>query len=306
MTKEGRQIRRACMLGALLATCFGGFGLAEVSVHVVDDECASALVMMTVIEDADPVGSRVWTPYTEGPVEVAVNISGDFRGDLFPDLVFDPDDCVVQLTWPYRTGADGYDVVFLEVLNGVSGPYTFLTASVDLDLDPRLHASDDGTVFVTWWTDDRDDTVYLARRAAGATGWDPALPVTEPGQGGRRPSVVQHDGTVLVAYEAFGTEPGTSTVIRVAQLGSGGDFTHQTVIGTSWAGRLDPVLHSVDGWLWLDWRNGDYAFGYSRYTQGGWSEPIVIPWNDFSWVGAEAARKEIRRAVLTAEDPAEE
>lgn len=281
-------------LAGLLATLSAGVATAEVSVRVVDDDCASALISV-IIEDADPVGWSVWSsPKQYAETTTVINPTGEIRGDLFPDVIFDPDACVVQLTWPYRVGPDYTDVAFMEVTNGVIGPYVFLTSDTQVESDPRVFTATDGSARVVWWVAGTPDAVYLAARPGDASQWEPNLRVTPETEGGRRPSAAIFDGTTYVAYER---PVGSVTELVVAPMSPDGTFAGE-LVATAGELPLDPVLHVDDGAMWLDWRQDLDTVGYAVFVDGVWSDPFQIPRPGGSWLEMEAARKTVRRTVL--------
>lgn len=287
------------VLGALLVAASTRSGLSEVSVRVVDGDCEGAMIMMSITEDPDPVGVA-WKPHTHGPVNVIINPSGDPRGDLFPDLVFDPDDCVVQLVWPYNVGIGNYDIVYQKIAGGTPGPQELLSVGINKDLDPRIFVTDDGTVHATWWTDGYSvDEVSLKLREPGSSAWEPTVSVTDPGENGMRPSVaVFDDGKIRVAYEREATSPGIAGEIVIATLQELGSFTKQVVAETAYSGRCDPILHVAGDRIWLDWRHAEDSLAYSIYEGQGWSAPAIFPLADSTWVGIAGTRRAIQRTAL--------
>ena len=282
---------------ALALLCSGAPTSAEVSVHVVDDTCSRALVTIRlgiIIEDADPVGHSAWRPMGSGRRAVVVNPSGAARGDLMPDLVFDSEACVVRLVWSYKTGSDDFDVAYARI-DGETESFEFLTSETTDDRDPRMFVADDGTELVVWWSEDGEQTVHLRTRAPGEA-WTFPLSLSTPEESARYPSVVSDGRAIRVAYER--RIDGGRAQIVVATVAHNGSISREVVGETDLAGRTDPVIHSVGGRVWLEWKQTADSLAYIELRSRRWSAPVTVPRKDGSWLDDEAARRAVRRLLF--------
>jgi hypothetical protein len=59
-----------------------------------------------------------------------------------------------------------------------------------------------------------------------------------------------------------------------------------------------PLLHVAGEKIWLDWKDSDTTFGWSERQGQQWTQPSLLPWTDFTWVGIEAARVVTEGEVL--------
>ena len=125
-----------------------------------------------------------------------------------------------------------------------------------------------------------------------------AVPVTGAGQTGRRPSVVVHDGSLMVAYERDSVFGLTQDVVVATDVG-GGNFTKERVASTPGTQALDPVIHTKAGRLWIEWMHDDENFGCVHFGESGWSDVIIAPWTNPGWIGVEEMRRVIQTQILS-------
>jgi hypothetical protein len=106
-----------------------------------------------------------------------------------------------------------------------------------------------------------------------------------------------------VAYELTRENDTTASrflVIRGLVLENSADVRPSVeVIPTHRQGDLDPIVHLNNARMWIDWKHADDAFAFVDLRQEGWSDPVVHPWTDASWLGIESVRKEIQRRVMS-------
>ncbi len=282
--------------------------VGEVSVHPNAGPSVNTL-MMSIVEDPDPVNGHSWLLYRPDGSNV-LNPDGFERGHGGPRFAFAPGTGFPCVVWAYNRGSH-HDIVFSE-WNGTDWTdVEFLTASNQDELDPSVFVADDGTILVTWWRDDWFDDVMLVRRPPGSADWSPATEVTGFFRSGRHPSVVVHDGAIKIVHEEslFGSPTVTLSIEQVS-----GWFLQETVVvagvdtvngvetngvsGLTPPERIDPMLHSFDGRLWVDWKNGNREFAYREFTSEGWGDAVSRPWTDPTWLGVEMLRRSIRREIL--------
>ena len=156
---------------------------------------------------------------------------------------------------------------------------------------------------MAWWVDGEPDRVWLAERQPGQALWAVPIPVSGLDESARRPSVVVHEGAVIVTYERTSPLDDTLAEVVMARADTNGDFTRAVLATTSSAGRLDPMLHSRPGRLWVDWKNGAGEFGYAIASPSLVLEGTsTVPWTDPTWIGAEQVRLRIE-SLLAADGP---
>lgn len=238
---------------------------AEVSVDLQSGQLVGILVMGSITEDPDPIGIAAWQVFRPLPQNQILNPSGYLRGDGTPDIARKTNGWPIAV-WSYNAGGD-HDIAISEWDGEEWGIVEFLTTGTDDDLEPRVFVEDDGTAHVVWWTDGAADRVFLATRHPASSLWE--LPV-EVVTGGRRPSVAVFDGVLRVAYERDSTVPGMAQDVIVVRHEPGDSFIEEFTASTNRGDRLDPVLHALQGQLWLDWKQASEVFGCTEYGVSGW------------------------------------
>ncbi len=305
-------MRRLAGFGLVVALLLVGSSttvVGEVSVHPNQGPSVNTL-MMSIVEDPDPVNGQSWLPYRPDWSNL-LNPDGFERGHDGPRFAFAPGTGFPRVVWAYDQGFH-HDIAFSEWDGSGWTDIEFLTGGNEDDLDPTIFIADDGTTLVAWWRDDSFDDVLLAKRPPGSTVWLPATEVTGFLRSGRRPSVVVHDGAIKVVHEEnlFGSPTVTLSIEQAS-----GWFLQETLLvagvaivnGVETNGfsdpsppeRIDPILHSVHGRLWIDWKNGDREFAHREFTSEGWGDAVSRPWTDPTWLGVEMLRRSIRQEVLS-------
>jgi len=266
-------------------------------------DVVSTIVVGVIVDDPNPIG--LWFQHRANTDSRILNPDGDPRGDGRPDLFFGPSGRPT-VAWAYNLGTD-HDIAFSQWNADAWSTIEFVTASTDDERDPRIFVEPDGTLHVVWWTAGAIDRVYLQSRQwdADLALWTPPVQVSADTHSARRPSVVVHQGQLLIAYErSFATGEAGEPVpvnqeIIVATRASAGDaFSYATVVSTTNLERLDPILHRERGQVWLDWIHDFEFFGCSERRNASWSPLVLEPRLDDSWLGEEQVRRIIRRDVL--------
>ncbi len=276
-------------IGGLLAPWISR---AEVSIELIGP--TSYVVVVGVIEDPDPIPRLIWEPVRDIPPSLVLNASGANREDGRPDGVVDPTSGRPVVIWAWATGAD-HDIALAEWNGSSWANPSYLTSGVADDVDPRITAAPDGTLWAAWWAGGSTPTVSLASRAPGQSVWSVPTVAAFPGGPGRRPSPAVWQGALLVAFER--TSGSTQSVI-VATRGSSQSFSEQVVVSTTRTAPLDPVLHVAAGRLWVDWKHAPGTIAWSEFAGGSWGPVQTVPWTDPSFFGEHDARWAVRQAVM--------
>ena len=291
MGKRGNRFA-LCLVVVLLATAAVG-PRAEISA---DTPQGVLLLMLGLItEGPDPIPQVIWDPVREVDPLLFLNPDGGARGDGRPDAAFHPDTNWPHVVWAFDAGTDRR-IAYSAWIGAKWSPTVLLTSTVADDTDPRIYISASGTVYVVWW-DANLERVWMSTLLVGISTWGDPEPVTGVVDSGRRPSILEWDGTVLTAYERDSTRSGQDVV--VATRISEGVYTTETVSTSSSEAPLNVILHDEDGVLWADWRHSDSEYAYSVYANGTWGERVTLPWIAESWTQSEEVRQVIRGVVLS-------
>lgn len=275
----------------LAAVCLPALG--EVSTDILPGG-AVQIVVLGSTEGPDPFGMS-WQPYRDIPAFRMLNPDGEARGDGRPDIALPPTGPYV-VSWAWNAGSD-HDIAVAQWTAEGWGPPLFLTAGPEDDLDPRLLVADNGILHLVWWTRE-NQAIRFSTLLNDSNFWAVPSNVTTPEERGRRPSVAIWNDTIHVALERDSSQPDMAQEVVVKVRNPNGTFSDTTAARTRRIDRLDPVLHSESGWMWMDWKQGDDQFAFVVNGGEGWSEPVTVPWADPSWIGVENVRQQIRQIVM--------
>lgn len=171
-----------------------------------------------------------------------------------------------------------------------------LSASTVDDLDPKIAIRSGGATSVVWWRDSSTPQVWVSERASPSVAFGSAAQLSDATDGGKKPRILVHDGSVWVAYRFDGA---AATSLAVLERGGGGDpWPSATTVGTSaYTGDVDQRLHSESGHLWMTWVDSSTDIGWAEWddTNEEWSVAQV---ETDSGGDFDAARARIRSDVL--------
>lgn len=234
------------------------------------------LLILGITEGPDPIEGFA-ERYVDLPQGIA-NPGGVARGDGRIDLAFSSAGHHAIAVWAYGTDS-GHDIAFRE-WDGIKWRnQELISADPKVELDPRAFIEADGTIWVTWWVDQGSGKIMVSRRDPVSRSWDGPAAIAG---GGRKPSIIVHDGWLLVTFER--RDPNRTKLMLSSQ-----SVTEQQSIEilaeTQWIdGSIEPLLHSFEGRLWIDWQHSDTLFGYSEFVDGQWVVPGAdLPWTARSW-----------------------
>lgn len=284
---------KGCIALALLAG-IAGPGRAEVSANRIDAYSVSTLLGV-IGEGPDPIDPTCWKVIRDGLTGEILNAEGWVRGDGRPDFSWF-ENGYPFVAWSRLEGPD-LDIVYSEWDGAAWTPQQPVATSPGDDLDPRVFVEPGGAVHVAWWKAGTPDAVFYSSRAFAEGAWAPPVRVTTELEAGRRPSVAVLDGVVRVAYERDSLAAGAAQDVVISRLLPTGEFQPEVVARTDRTERLDVILHSEAGSLWLDWKHGADTFGYVEANGTSWNHPAQEPWPSTTWVGTEDVRRTIRRLV---------
>ena len=282
----------------------GTIARAEVSSSRGPGDSARTLItgrIAGITDGADPVLDVPWDLVRPAANVHVLNESGLVRPDGRPDVAFSPSRFWPFVVWAYNNQSD-HDIAYSEWNGDDWGTIGFLTASAENDLDPRAFISEEGRIYVVWWVDAVEPYVMLSSRRLVSPVWETPLRVTPVAEAARRPTVVAIGNVVHVAYErSSNLDISGPRELVIRRLNGTGQFDVEHVVTSGATPELDPILHVLQGKLWLDWKHSDTEFGYV-VLGNGWGHTVLRPWEDRSWIGVENVRRaiQIRVAELAA------
>ena len=247
-------------------------------------------LILGIIEDPDPMGAIYWQPVLGEPDATVLNPDGDQRNDGRPSIAYYAENNWPVVVWSYGVGSD-FDIAFSEWTGSEWSQVEFLTSSTENEQDPRVFVDPPSDVHVIWWVPDTED-VWLTHRAAGSDVWT----VPELVASGRRPSVAINGEETLVAFERDAS--GGAQEIVVLSWQGANPPSEVVVATTSRSDALDPVLHVVNGQIWVDWKHADDEMAYSQRVDGVWTVLQTVPWAHVSWISEEEARALVQSQVF--------
>ena len=197
------------------------------------------------------------------------------------------------MVWADRNARE-HDIAFTSWIDSGWGGVEYVTSSLADERDPRAFAAGDGSIYVSWWTDDVVPRIYFSRRDPSYDGWTDGRQVAGDAS---RPSIVVVDGGVWVAFERD-SKSGLRQVVVASELPNG-KFAERIVASSDHRQSLDVELHMDAGRLWLDWKQSGQEFGFAEWNDGSWSGVATEPWVDRSWAGEQQTRRRIRDLLLS-------
>jgi len=281
----------SCLVVVFLAAAAIG-PRAEVSA---DTQNEVILLVLGITEGPDPIPQVIWSPVRDVDEELFLNPDGGNRDDGRPDAAFHPDTGWPHVVWAYDEGTH-HDIAISAWIGEVWSDIKKRSAPGTDDVAPRVSVSDAGTVYVAWGTVELSH-VWMSTFVPETSTWGDAERVTGLLGTGRRPSILEWEGTVLVAYERDSTRLGQEVVVAT-RVGPG-VYTEEIVATTAGNSPLDVILHDEQGVLWIDWRHSDSEYAYSIYSANAWSPLVTLPWTGDSWTRVEEVREAIRQIVLS-------
>jgi hypothetical protein len=282
---------RCALLCALIALVPVGGARAEVAAE--SDDGSTFVLVVGIIEDPDPISQSLWRQVRSGvDPETLLNPSGATRDDGPPAFAFAQATGWPLAVWAFSAGTD-HDVALARWTGTRWAPARFLTVGSADELDPRVAIDPAGATNVVWWAD--GVVLHAVSPASTPDFFGEARQVSRAGETARRPSVAIHGGVPLVSYERDG---GAGQQIVVASPAAGGTHVYDVVATTARTERLDAVLHSSNGRLWIDWRQSETALAWSERVNGAWTAPATVPVTGDGWFGIEDARDAVREQLI--------
>jgi hypothetical protein len=182
-----------------------------------------------------------------------------------------------------------------------------LTAGPEDEKDPRVFVNDAGVIYVIWWVDVEQPYVMLTSRRLSLSNWDIPMRISPAQQSAVRPTVVQGNSTVWVAYEriaAGSIETSHSRELVILRRNGNDAFAVEQLVSSQESAALNPVLDFAAGRLHLTWRDSAAAYGCSVWSNTGWGEPFYLVREEASWLGLELLKIQFKRAVQNLPDTA--
>jgi hypothetical protein len=300
MKRRNRVPVAAALVLGLIAAWDGVRG--EVSTTRGSNDHARTLVMgdtrVGITDGADPVLDVPWDTYRPTNNHDVLNANGSIRPDGRPDIFFQSSKQWPVVVWAYNNGPD-HDIAYSEWSGNGWTPMEMLTSGPEDEVDPRVFVTDEGAIYVTWWVNAEVPYVMATSRRLTTTDWDQPIRVSDTGESSLRPTIMQFEGVVRVAYE-LGTPGGIEALTArelIVRRRSGNSFVLDHTFNATDPGALNPLLASTSSTLYMTWRDSAGRFGCSVRTDNGWSEPFYEPIEDSSWIGVEIVRINLKRAI---------
>ncbi len=270
------------ILAALLSFTFLTTTHAEVSAFPdpVSGE-AQPIVLGSVVDDIDPVGS-IWNVHTNGdPRFRPLNPNGLANGDGPPTVTWNPVTDEPFVGWSSNRPS-GYELVY-SVFRDDGWVTTIQAPDANRpdEFDPSITVTPDGRYHLVYWTRDGTiDQVWYRTAPPDLSSWSTPERVSQIDETASYPSIVFHNGQPHVVYESHSSGQPIQIVLSIDK-GSG--FQPQLVATTLQGDGSLPGIHSHAGVLWIDWidfvGSTDPATGEVAWTrkleEGGWT-PIRI------------------------------
>jgi len=261
--------------GALAVACglaFAAATPARAEVGIVGSGPSQVVyVLAQITDDSDPWGGA-WKRLSYDLNRAVLNPEGFLNGDGIPSMEVLPDGRVV-VAWA-RNSPQGYDVVVSVHTTAGWSAAQIVADSTENEVDPALALEPDGTLHVVYTVVGQDSRVVHRQAPSDLSTWSAELPVSQPGEEARRPSVAWDGTSLRVAYEVdtFGLGQ-TPRAIAAARL-QDGVFESEIVAVSSFLGDLAPRIHCTAARVWVDWTDADHEIAWTRLDlQGAW-EPL--------------------------------
>jgi len=199
-------------------------------------DCNFFILILGIIEDPDPIPTVTYEQMRDGSTDPLLDAGSAQRNDGRPDEAFDPETGWPVVTWASSAGGD-YDIAFAGWTGESWSEIDLPASSVHDELDPRVYIDSFRKTYIIWWTAGSSEKVFLTFRTGGAIDWKDQVEVANDA---RRPSVVTHDGLIVVAFERDLAGGGQELI--VAFLAEDGGIATERLATTTRSERLDAVV----------------------------------------------------------------
>jgi hypothetical protein len=160
-----------------------------------------------------------------------------------------------EIRWSYLDGTEW-------------APSIALTSDSIDDYDPKLAFDSSGNRKAVWWSDDSYDTIKYSKKPASGGSWSTPDTISSSTENCQYPFLVVHNGTVHFSYERINSSNYRDVLTSIEEDPS--PFPQAVVASTQRTDKLETIIHSVDGHLWIDWIDSDSNLGYSEKVNGTW------------------------------------
>lgn len=231
--------------------------MAEVSATLPEGDSGNLAggisILSHITEDPHPI-LDFWQRFNpDSATRVVLNPNGTVNGDGEPSILMTLSPRVPLVAWS-RNSAEGYDVVLSRFENGAWTTPETLAGGADDELDPSLILDPyTGDVHLFYWVQGAIPKVMHRQADPAAATWSDAEQVSAPSDVACRPAAVFHEGVLRVAYEVhdYGYNQTPRQVVLARKDGS--VWTPEVVAISTLDDRIEPMVHSHGGKLWVDW-----------------------------------------------------
>ena len=279
--------RRRLSLVLAVGLALAGVARAEVGEPFGDPQTGARQrgLLISIIGDAPDPFPQIWTRITPPESgESPLNPNGSDNGDGVPSIVQHPVTGEFLAAWA-RNSAAGHDIVLSRFHDGAWSDPVIVAGGAGDQVDPWLAVAPDGGVHLVYATDEPAHAVWYTTAPSDLSLWTPALRVSEATVAATRPSVVFHEGSPHVVYEAhdlgFGSAPRSIVMSRL----EGSGFVREVVAVTANLEAADPRIGVHSGVMWIDWVDAVHATGagelaWVRLDGQGFESPHYVPFVD--------------------------
>jgi len=197
-----------------------------------------------------------------------------------------------EAVWSNPQSGGSSDVLY-SYLDGASWAPSTNLSSIGKE-SPVLAFDPNGARKVAWGTSETTGRILLRTQAASGGAWSSEIVISDPSEASSQPSAIVSDENTYVSYEAAATGGARSVICGMIDPGS--NVGRTLVTSTSYNSPLVPLIHSDQGYLWIDWIDSSSYLGYSVLTKGEWKEVSYESYTGESDI--KDGRERIRANVL--------
>lgn len=198
--------------------------------------------------------NEIWVKYGNDPNKIPLNENGDLNGDGKPALAVNPLTGYPEVAWSKFDGID-YEIAYSHFDGSTWSTPELITDNDINEFDPFIAFSGDGTVKITWWTDEPIQQVYYKLRKYSGD-WSITIRVSDFLQKSQYPSIATLNNLSYVVYE----NPASPNVKNIVMGGIIDDpdpipqlLSRITIASSDFAPNTLSTPHVLDGHVWVDW-----------------------------------------------------
>jgi hypothetical protein len=261
---------------AFLVLIFSSSVYSELSVLLDDNGNFSGIIFSY----NDAPENEFWKKFSNSSNRILLNENGDCNLDGEPHFAIDPTAGLPAVVWSKFDGND-YEIAYSYFNGSIWSNYEFLTDNDQNDFDSRLAFNNEGTIKVTWWVDEPVPEIYYKIRK-NSEPWSSSVRVSNISENSKYPSLVASADTSYIPYE-ISHPPNNKYII----IGSGTDapdpipsFSLANIGSSDFGQKSEPLPHSENGHLWVDWIYDGGFLCWSEKIGDQWTVQRYEPYSD--------------------------